>query len=608
VRSRLSPGAWPPARWLAGHLGGSLRGDKRPLASAFATGAAATPPRPLSWRSLGDSALARGSRREALLAAALAVASVELLRVLVPVGVDTAGQLYQTVHWLHGGFQFWDNYWYDGRYSFVDYSLLYYPLAGFVGQLPAVLATLAASGYLFARLVAGRFGVSSPWPVRAFAVSAAIGVWISGEYPFALGMALGLLALSLHRHRRLPLAALAAFGALLASPLAFLLLLLSYAGIALGAGSVRKLLRIDIILGLGLCAALGAALQIAFPVGGDFHFSFWALFQVLMMTAFAYVASIRLTGVGIIRGIFAAMSAAALSAYFISSPLGGNATRLIDYVGAPLIWILLARQLQERRINRAIAILVGAVVLCGQLAPNLVSVSLALDVPSAEASYWRGAITFLRAHENPNFRVEAVDSAGHWDAYYLPAAGIPIVRGWFRQDDFPDNAVLYRPELAPSGYRTWLRRSGVRYVVLPHGELDYSAAAEGGLLRSGRSGLRAVYRDRDATIFELPAATPLLVAPKGRRASLLELGHASLSLRVSGPGRYPLAINYTPYWRVSPSQSACVAQAADGFSELLAARGGVIHLRFDPTLRAVLADSLSEGAAGASCGVGALPS
>jgi hypothetical protein len=594
-------------RWVRERLHGWLvAGQERAPASAFALRANSAHARSDSLRWLIGDAVRRSSRREALLAAALAVASVELLRVLVPVGVDTAAQVYQTLHWLHGGFQFWDNYWYDGRYSFVDYSLLYYPIAAFLGQLPAVLATLAASGYLFARLVAGRFGVSSPWPVRAFAVSAAIGVWISGEYPFALGMALGLLALHLHRHRRLPLAALAALGALLASPLAFLLLLLSYVGIALGAGSLRKLMRVDIILGLAICGALGVALQLAFPIGGNFHFSFWALFQVLAMSAVAYAASIRLSGVGIIRGIFAAMSVAALSAYFIASPLGGNATRLIDYVGAPLIWILLARQLQDQRINRVVAVCVGAIVLCGQLAPNLVSASLALDVPSAEPGYWRGAIAFLRAHENPNFRVEAVDSAGHWDAYYLPAAGIPIVRGWFRQDDFPDNAVLYRPAISPAGYSAWLRRSGVRYVVLPHGELDYSTGAESHLLSSGRSGLRAVYTDASVTIFELPAATPLLIAPAGRHASVLELGHASLAVRVSGPGSYPLAINYTPYWRVSPGQSACVVQAADGFSELRAARGGVIRLRFDPTLRAMLADSVSEGSAAASCGIGAL--
>jgi hypothetical protein len=534
------------------------------------------------------------ARREALLAAALAMASAELLRILVPVGIDTAAQLYQTVRWLHGGFQFWDNYWYDGHYSFVDYSLLYFPIAGLIGQGPTVLATLGASGYLFARLVAGRFGVCSAWPVRAFAVTAAVGVWISGEYPFALGMALGLLALSLQHHRRLPLAALAALAALLASPLAFVLLLVIYAGIALGAGSVRKLLRIDLIAGLGACGVVGALLQLAFPIGGPFHYSVWALLQVLAMSAFAFAASLRLRDVGVIRGIFAAMCIAALCAYFVASPVGGNATRLVDYVGAPLIWILLARQLHERRINRALAAIVGSIVLCGQLAPNLVSATVALDVRSAEPSFWRGAITFLHRHANPDFRVESVDSAGHWDAYYLPAAGIPIVRGWFRQDDFPDNALLYRPALTPTSYEDWLRRSGVRYVVLPHGELDYSAFAEAHLLRSGRSGLRIVYRDRFVTIFELPHATPMLVPPPRRSGAVLRLGHASLLLRTSGPGSYSLAVNYTPYWRVSPPARACVTQAPDGFSVLAVAAAGPLELRFDPTLRGILEGEILE--------------
>ena len=43
----------------------------------------------------------------------------------------------------------------------------------------------------------------------------------------------------------------------------------------------------------------------------------------------------------------------------------------------------------------------------------------------------------------PTYRVEVVGTADHWEAVYLPQAGIPIVRGWFRQDDFPQNEVLY---------------------------------------------------------------------------------------------------------------------------------------------------------------------
>lgn len=522
------------------------------------------------------------------MAAALAVATAALVRLLVPVGVDTAGQLYETLRWLHGGFQFWDNYWYDGRYSLIDYSLLYYPIANLAGQLPTILAVLAASAYLFERLVFDRFGVSSPWPARAFAVTTSIGVWISGEYPFALGMALGLLALVLCDQRRVTLATAATLATLLASPLAFLLLMLSLVGITVGVGSRGRLLHPGLIIGLALCALLGVGVQLAFPAGGDFPFNFWALFQVLALSACAFAVSARLRGVGVIRGVFAAMSIAAVAAYVIPSPVGGNATRLIDYVGGPLIWILLARQLDERRIRRAAAIMIGAVVLGGQLAPNVVSASMALNTPSAQARFWTGAIAFLHAHSNPSFRVESVDSAGHWDAYYLPAAGIPIVRGWFRQDDFPGNELLYDPALSSARYDRWLRSNGVHYVVLPNGSLDYSATAEAQVLRSGRSGLHVVYRDRNVAIFALLNPTPLLTAPPGRHAAVLGFGHVSMAVRLSGPGRYRLAITYTPYWEVSPQGSACIAKSAQGFSEIVDARAGNITLRFGPTLMQIL--------------------
>ena len=61
-------------------------------------------------------------------------------------------------------------------------------------------------------------------------------------------------------------------------------------------------------------------------------------------------------------------------------------------------------------------------------------------------------IRFLHRALSPDYRVEAVGTADHWEAVYLPQAGIPIVRGWFRQDDFPENEVLYdklQPQLLP---------------------------------------------------------------------------------------------------------------------------------------------------------------
>ena len=48
-----------------------------------------------------------------------------------------------------------------------------------------------------------------------------------------------------------------------------------------------------------------------------------------------------------------------------------------------------------------------------------------------------------RAPDCPRTGSRSVDTAGHWAAVHLPAAGIPLTRGWFRQDDFPQNEVLY---------------------------------------------------------------------------------------------------------------------------------------------------------------------
>ncbi len=531
----------------------------------------------------------------ALVAGALALASIALLRVLVPDGADTAAHDYQTWRWVHSGFQLWDNYWYDGHYSFVNYSLLYYPLAGVIGQFAVILATVAASGALFARLVADRLGIVSPWPACAFAITASLAVWLGGEYPFALGMALALTAVTLAR-RRGALAALAALGVLLASPLAFVLLVVSLMGMAAALDKPWRLVRTQLAIGLGICIGAAAVLELAFPVGGRFPFSPWALVQVVFMSALAVGLSLGLRGVGVIRGIFAAAALLAVAAYLVPSPLGGNATRPFDYIAAPLILILLVRQCRERDFRRVVAVLLGVAALAAQLAPTLITASRNLETPSAQPGFWAGGIQFLRAHSDPDFRVEAVDSTEHWAAYYLPRAGIPIVRGWFRQADFPQDAVLYKGRLTALAYRAWLRRNGVRYVVLPREHRDYSARAEGRLLRSGASGLRPVYHDGPMRIFELPHATPMLVAPAGGRADLLHLGHASLALSASEPGRYGLAIRYTPYWRVAPIASACVRRTARGTTSLIVARPGPIRLRFDPTF-----DHVLDGGGTAGC-------
>jgi hypothetical protein len=71
---------------------------------------------------------------------------------------------------------------------------------------------------------------------------------------------------------------------------------------------------------------------------------------------------------------------------------------------------------------------------------------------------WQPAVGFLRRHLSPSYRVEAVDTVGHREAVYLPEAGIPFVRGWFRQDTSRRTISSTRRRALAAGYVVFLRR------------------------------------------------------------------------------------------------------------------------------------------------------
>src|SRR6266478_6579273 len=170
--------------------------------------------------------------REALLSAAAAATIAALLAWLGPPGSDLAAHAYQRTLFLQHGFTLWNNFWYAGRYSFVTYSLLYYPLAAWLGIRLLAVATIALAALAFAVVLWREWGAETRWSSRTFAVVWA-GIVLSAAFPFALGMSLALLAIwALQAHARWRFAALAAL-ALAASPLAFLILVVVLAGVAI---------------------------------------------------------------------------------------------------------------------------------------------------------------------------------------------------------------------------------------------------------------------------------------------------------------------------------------------------------------------------------------
>ena len=139
---------------------------------------------------------------EALLSACAAGTVAALLAWLGPPGTDLAAHAYQRTLYLQHGFTLWNNFWYAGRYSFITYSLIYYPLAALVGIKLLAVATIALGALAFAAVVWHEWGPPTRWSSRTFAVVWA-GIVLIAAFPFALGFAFALLALwALQTHAR----------------------------------------------------------------------------------------------------------------------------------------------------------------------------------------------------------------------------------------------------------------------------------------------------------------------------------------------------------------------------------------------------------------------
>ena len=138
---------------------------------------------------------------QALTNAAAAGSLAALIVWFLPPGTDFAAHVFQLHVYLRHGFAFWTNYWYAGRYTFVGYSLIYYPLAALVGiKLLAVLSAATATA-AFTLIVRETWGEQTVWATRLFAVVTAASV-LTAAFPYGLGLAFTLAALLALARRR----------------------------------------------------------------------------------------------------------------------------------------------------------------------------------------------------------------------------------------------------------------------------------------------------------------------------------------------------------------------------------------------------------------------
>lgn len=528
--------------------------------------------------------LADEQLREVALCGAASAGLSALIVLALPRGGDLAAHLYRTELVQHGNLV-WDNLWFAGQYPLASYSLLYYPLAAVVGNATLGVGGVVIAAGVFASVAYREWARVGRWPARSFAVLLT-GQVFTGAYPYDIGLASLLATVWALQRRRVWLAAAAALVTMGLSPLAFLFL-----GLALCALSLRRRSLGRQTLFVAAAVALGAGLELAVLLllpspGMVYPYGTLRLLAGIGVSALGVALSLRGRGGWPLASIFLVWASASLVLAAIPSPVGHNLVRADVFV-VPLMLVAASRADFRPRWLATAAI---GLALVANVGPYLSMIPDRSSSPDARLSFWAPVIRYLRTHLTAQFRVEVVPTANHWESYYLPRAGIPLARGWYRQLDIADNGPLYAATLTPVDYRAWLRQHGVRFVVLPHLPLEPVGAKVDGrearLVASRRSGLRTVLRLPSATVFELPNPTPLLTGPAPAAVTFLQ------SSRITGyvdkPGIYFLRVHYSPYWSVTGG-SVCPASGRNAMTWIRVARPGRFSIQAAETPGAVLA-------------------
>jgi hypothetical protein len=516
------------------------------------------------------------------LSGCIAACCALVIALVIPQGGDAAAHLYRTFLVQRGAF-IWDNLWYAGQYPLASYSLLYYLPAALIGNDALAACGVVVSAVLFASLVVRVWGRVARLAAYCFAFLAG-GQFLTGDYAYTLGFMALLATLAALERRLYWLAIVFAALTLGCSPLAFLFLCLALA--ALFMRSSTRHWR-EVLLGLPVLVIAGvefAALRL-FPTPSlSYPFAVWRLALGIPVGLLGFALSRRSRAGRPLASLFAVWTIATFAAYVVPSPVGHNLLRPEALV-FPMM--LLAGSLAGFR-PRWLAVAALTAAFAANIGPYTTT-ALARGDPSAQLSFWRPLLAFVAAHRSPDYRLEVVPTVNHWEAYYVPKAGFAIARGWYRQLDTGDNAVLYRTPFTPSLYRAWLRSVGVRYVILTRAEPAVEATAERHLLLSGGSGLRKVFVAASGTIYELLQASPILTGPA--HATLTRLTFDRIDGWVTRPGRYLLRVHYTPYW-ILTAGSLCLRRGGGDMTELDVSRTGRFSLHADEDAITIITSAL----------------
>ena len=476
-------------------------------------------------------------------------------------GSDLPAQVFRAELVRRDGFVVWNSEWFGGHAT-LAYSVIAPMISALTGPVAVGAVCGVVSAVLFERIVRRGFGRASLVGALWFAASIVTNL-VVGRVTFALGVALGLGAvLALQRNRGV-IATICALLCSLASPLAGMFLMIAAAACAIAQPS-RRLAALTTTAG---ALTPIAATTLLFRNPGSEPYELWALIvDLALCTAFILFVPARYS---VLRWGAAIYAALALAAFVVPTSLGGNVSRLDQYIAGPL---LVCALLPRRRVFLG---LLAIPLVIWQWYPAIDGIAFASRDPSTKRAYYAPLLAYFE-HETVNTgRVEIPPTYRHWEAAYAPPA-ITLARGWERQTDIGYNPIFYDGPLTAETYRQWLVDNAVQYVALPNAKLDESAIAERQLLERGLPYLREVttLHAQNWRVWRFEGYQGMVDGP----ASIVEMSSDGFTLDVREPATLRVRIRASRHWAVRQPSDACVASTSDGWTRVDADAPGRVEI------------------------------
>jgi hypothetical protein len=475
-------------------------------------------------------------------------------------GVDYPAQIYRVDLVRRHGLALWNANWYGGHHT-PGYGIVFPSVAAVTGLAVPAIASTVGSVVLLARLMRKAALPHVATGTCVFAFLMLINLY-EGRLPFALGVFLGLLAVTFAWGRHWILAGLTTLLTTLSSPLAGAFLALAFTTWAFVQPRFR---RRDVLRQPALTLAIvGVAptmlLAVWFPQGG--WFPYMGIELIFALGAGALVWLLLPASLNPVRWGFTIVALVAVPLYFVPNPMGGNLSRLA-VIGAPILFA-------SPRSRTMLHLAVGLTLVFWQAKPLIYLPERVAD-PSAKAEYHLPLIDAVRAHADGPVRIEIPFTEAHWEAAYV-APELPLARGWERQLDHRFNQVLYDTELDHTAFREWLVDNGVSFVAVPDVKLEGEAEREAALVPTAPY-LRQMWQNANWTLYEVLGSPGLLTGP----GHLTEVTGDTMRLDVDEPGLFTLRVRYSSHLRVSDDRG-CVAERVDGWTIVRAYEPGPLEV------------------------------